>query len=80
LQLAPYPEEGAGEILEMRRQLDQEGRFLLAGERLGPGGQQTLARLRCQGFEKERVDTRQAFAGIEIGEGQAMGKPEVAHA
>ena len=73
LQLAPYPEESADEILEMRGQLDQEGRFLLARERRGAGGKQMLAQLRRQAFEEQRVDPRQAFAGIEIGEGQVMG-------
>jgi hypothetical protein len=63
----------------MGRQLDQEGRFSLP-ERRRAGGQQALAERRPQAFEEERIDARQALAGIEIGEGQAMGKPEVVHA
>ena len=78
-QLAADAEEAADEILEMGRQLDQEGRFLLARQRRRTGRQQALAELRGQALEEERIDARQAFAGIEIGEGQAMGKPEVAH-
>src|SRR5689334_13120754 len=80
LQLAPDAEEPADEILEMRGELDQEGRFVLAGERLDARREKPLAQIGGEALQKQRIDARQALALIEIGEGEVMGKLKLGHA
>src|SRR5262249_2112343 len=76
-QLAPDAEEPGDEIFQGRRQLDEEGRFLLARGRLGARGGEALAQLGGESAEERRVDPRQAFAGVEIGEGEAMSESQI---
>ncbi|HEY3459288.1 MAG TPA: hypothetical protein VGL52_00570 [Casimicrobiaceae bacterium] len=72
-------EEIGEEVLEMRRDLDQELRFVLGAERGGFGARGgEPRRQRSVGLSEARnevpVDTGGAFDRVEVAEGESVGK------
>ncbi len=82
--LAGNAEEVAEEVLEMRREIDQQLAFALAVKRLGRGARrhQPIVQRRLGGGEmrdKGAVEPHEAVALIEIGKGQPVLQGEFGH-